>query len=207
MMILLTEALSVEVYVKDTSVSTSAAPFIGGVLLFGPLGALLLSLVLAGTAMIKKRSQLKRFLFNSSNHLIASSLCAGLVSLLNRPINTGSSASQLALSISSGGIVFMTSTILLAGVMALSMGKSVRQIWIEEFRWLWPYYLAFGFSAFGLVLGYTYAGLFGILALVVPVFALRFSQIQYLDRTRAMVNQLRANNFELERQSEEISTC
>jgi putative nucleotidyltransferase with HDIG domain len=102
-------------------------------------------------------------------------------------------------------IVFLSSTSLLSGVMSLSLGRPFRQIWREEFRWLWSYYLAFGVSAFGMILGYNYAGLFGVLAIVVPVLALRFSQIQYIEHTKTMVNQLRSNNVELEKQKEEIS--
>jgi putative nucleotidyltransferase with HDIG domain len=91
-------------------------------------------------------------------------------------------------------------------MMSLTQGRSPRRVWKGEFRWLWPYYLALGASAFGMILGYSFAGLFGIMALVVPVLTLRYSQIQYIEHTKDMVNQLRTNNVELEKQSQEIST-
>lgn len=204
--IILTEGLSVNIYVKDTSVSTSAAPFIGGVLLFGPVGALVLSVFLAGTSMIKKRSVWNRMAFNTSNHLISSLMSAGLITLAGAPLISQPPYVQLAFAMAAGMIIFLCSTVLLSIVMGLSLGRPARQIWTEEFLWLWPFYMAFGVSAFGMVLGYHYAGLFGILAFVIPVLALRFSQVQYINQTKAMVNQLRTKNSELEKQSTEINT-
>ncbi|OFV80600.1 MAG: hypothetical protein A2W26_06580, partial [Acidobacteria bacterium RBG_16_64_8] len=51
----LTELLSVEIYVRETSVSTSAAPFVAAAVLFGPIGVLAMSIAMAGPAMIKPR--------------------------------------------------------------------------------------------------------------------------------------------------------
>jgi len=205
LLVILTEGLSVNIYVKDTSVSTSAGPLIAGVLLFGPVGAVVLSVLLAATAWVKKHSPWNRLLFNSSNHLIASLICAGMLSLTNDPIASQPAYIQLSVAITAGMIIYLSSTLLLSGVMSLSLGRPFRQIWKEEFRWLWSYYLAFGVSAFGMILGYNYAGLFGVLSIVVPVLALRFSQIQYIEHTKTMVNQLRSNNVELEKQKQEIS--
>lgn len=200
-----TEGLSVNIYVKNTSVSTSAAPFIGGVLLFGPTGALVLSLVLAGTSWIKKRSPVKRFIFNTSNHLISSLLLSAIVILSGKSFSEHPYFIQLLFAMFAGMVVFLTSTNLLSGVMGLSLGQSPHRIWREEFSWLWIYYLSFGISAFGMVLGYNVASLVGVLAFIVPLLSLRYSQVQFIERTRNLVHQLRTNNVELEKQSKEIS--
>lgn len=81
LIILLTEGLSIDIYAKETTVSTASAPLIAGALLYGPIGALVLSLVLAATSMIKYRSPISRFIFNVSNHIISSSLCAFFILL------------------------------------------------------------------------------------------------------------------------------
>jgi diguanylate cyclase (GGDEF)-like protein/putative nucleotidyltransferase with HDIG domain len=206
LIVILTEGLSANLYARDTSVSTSAAPLIAGVLLFGPVGAVLLSVVLAGTAWIKNRGQLNRLFFDVTNNLISSSIIAGFVSLTKTSITSYPAYVQLALALMAGIIVFMSSTAQISGVVSLTLGRPPRKVWKEEFRWLWPYYLAFGASAFGMILGYSFAGLFGIVALIVPVLTLRYSQIQYIEHTKDMVNQLRTNNVELEKQGQEIST-
>jgi diguanylate cyclase (GGDEF)-like protein/putative nucleotidyltransferase with HDIG domain len=201
LLILLTEGLSIDLYIRETSVSTAAAPLIAGSLLYGPQGALVLSLVLAATAMIKHRSRVSRLVFNSSNHYISSSLVAFLViptgiAYINQPVYV-----QLAFAILAGTIVYFISTLLLSGVMSLSMNQSFRQIWIERFRWLWPYYMAFGVVGYGLILGYTNAGVLGIGVVLLPLLTLRLSHTQYIENTRSNVQQLRTKNLELENQS------
>jgi diguanylate cyclase (GGDEF)-like protein/putative nucleotidyltransferase with HDIG domain len=204
-LVISTEGLSVNIYVKKTSVSTSAAPFIAGVLLFGPIGALVLSLVLAGTSWIKKRSPLKRFVFNTGNHLTSSLLLSAILILSGKPFSDHSFIIQILFAMFAGMVVFIASTSLLSGVMGFSLGRSPYKIWREEFSWLWVYYLAFGISAFSMVLGFNVANLLGVLAFIVPLLALRYSQVQFIERTRNLVNQLRTNNIELEKQSKEIS--
>lgn len=201
LLILLTEGLSIDLYIKETTISTSAAPLIAGSLLYGPQGALILSVVLAATAMIKHRSRISRLVFNSSNHFISSSLGAFMViltgaSFINQPVYV-----QLAFAILSGSIVYFISTFLLSGVMSLSMNQSFRQIWSERFRWLWPYYMAFGVAGYALILGYNAAGVLGIGVVLLPLLTLRLSHTQYIENTKANVQQLRTKNLELENQS------
>ncbi|MEJ2352128.1 MAG: GGDEF domain-containing protein [Anaerolineales bacterium] len=69
--VVITEGLSVDIYVQNASVSTSAAPILAGVLLYGPVGALVLSLTFAVVSEVKHRSPVSRLLFNASNQLIA----------------------------------------------------------------------------------------------------------------------------------------
>jgi len=205
LIILVTEGLSLDIYVKDISISTSAAPLIAGTLLFGPIAAIVLSLVLAGTAMIKHRSQLNRFIFNSSNHFLSTFLGAYLILYLSTPFISLPGYMQIAFTILGGNVVFICSTLLLSGVMSLSTSQSLRDVWTERFRWLWPYYLAFGIVAYALVLGYSFAGVLGVLAVLVPLLMLRFSHIQYINNTRTMVSQLREQNTELEENSNRIT--
>ena len=200
------EGLSVEVYIRKSSISTSAAPFLAGVLLYGPIGALVLSVVLATTAMIKNRSPLKRYIFNTSNHIISSSLCVGLILLTGVPFSTQPVLVQISLAVISGLIIFLVSTTLISCVVSLSMGNSVRQIWKGQYSWLWPFFAAFGVLGYTLVQGYIYAGLLGMLAIVVPLLLLRYSQVFYIKRTEKMVSQLRDTNVELEMQSNEITS-
>jgi diguanylate cyclase (GGDEF)-like protein/putative nucleotidyltransferase with HDIG domain len=205
LIVLVTEGLSLDIYVKDTSISTSAAPLIAGTLFFGPIGAIVLSLVLAGTAMIKHRSQLNRFIFNSANHFLSTFLGAYLILHLSTPFISLPGYIQIVFTILGGNVVFIISTFLLSGVMSLSTGQSLRDVWTERFRWLWPYYLAFGIVAYALVLGYSFAGVLGLMAVLVPLLMLRFSHMQYIDKTRKMVSQLREQNFELEENSKRIT--
>jgi len=58
--VILTEWLSIDIYARNTAVSTSAAPILAGALLFGAPGAVVLSLTFATVALIKYRSPISR---------------------------------------------------------------------------------------------------------------------------------------------------
>jgi diguanylate cyclase (GGDEF)-like protein/putative nucleotidyltransferase with HDIG domain len=205
LVIFLTEWFAVDIYIRDNSISTSTAPLIAGVLLFGPPGAVCLSLVLATTALIKHRSPLHRYIFNISNHVIATSLSAGLLLLLRLPFTSQPPLVQMLSAVVVGELMFISSTFLLASVMGLATGQPVLQIWQGQFRWLTPYYLAFGLGGYALTLGYSYAGVIGVVAIVVSLLILRISQVQYLEQTQTLVTKLRAKTVELENYAGEIS--
>ncbi len=204
--VMLAEIFSIEIYSKEATVSTSAVPFIGGLLLFGPAGALVLSLVMAVVAYFKKRTQLKRLLFNLSNQLVAGLLVSALGLLLEIPFPNQPAYIQMALAIFAGLLVFCSTTLLLAVAIGISLEKPASAVWKEQFQWLFLYYLGFGVAGYALVLAYQVAGLVGMLSLLVPLWTLRVSQSQYISRTEGLVAKLRAKNREMTTHREEITT-
>ncbi len=203
--VFLTEWLAIEIYARDTSISTSAAPLLAGALLFGPVGVLVLSVVHAGAILIKHRSDLTRFVFNASNQIIAGLLCYGLSRLLGWPFTDRPVMWQILVTLLCAGLVYLITTGLLAAAVDLNGGLPYRQVWVERFRWLWPYYLALGVVAYAFVFSYLSAGLVGVLIVLVPLLMLRFSQEQYLAHTKESVAQLRHSNTALQQQASEIS--
>jgi putative nucleotidyltransferase with HDIG domain len=93
----------------------------------------------------------------------------------------------------------------MTGVIYLTSGVSIQEVWSERFYWLWPYYIALGLVAYALAIGYLNSGVIGVTIFFVPLLMLRISQNQYLSRTESMVLQLRAANNELVDRSNEIS--
>jgi putative nucleotidyltransferase with HDIG domain len=61
-----------------------------------------------------------------------------------------------------------------------------------------------GLIAYALVFSYQIADLYGTLVVLVPLLLLRLSQIQYIDRTRSMVNEQKNKNYALEKSTQEI---
>lgn len=202
--VILTEWFSVEIYARDTSVSTSAVPIVAGTLLFGPVGAILMSLLFALVTLIKHKSRLNRFFFNASNQLIAGLLYTGIYLLAGIPFASQPVFGQILLSLLSTLIVFMYTTAQVSIVMAMSMGARVASVWKDKFSWLSPYYLSMGLIVAALIFSYQAMGYLGIAAVLVPLFLLRYGQTQYIGRTRLIVNQLRENNQVLENKNQEI---
>ncbi|MFN8490570.1 MAG: diguanylate cyclase [Caldilineaceae bacterium] len=200
-----TEIFGIEIYVRNTSVSTSAAPLLAGVLLFGPMAALCIGPAIAVVAYIKYRSPLIRFFFNTSNHLLGGLFSACLILLSGRVFNSLSLPLQITLATLGALVIYLSTTSFVAGAISIDKQLALGAVWTERFRWLAPYYAALGIVAYALVFSYQTTGLIGVCVSLVPLFMLRYSQMQYVKHTETMVNQLRTQNSELMGQAAEIS--
>ncbi|MGW8250335.1 MAG: HD domain-containing phosphohydrolase, partial [Anaerolineales bacterium] len=204
LMVVLTEWLSLDIYARNTAVSTSAAPILAGGLLFGPVGAVVLCVTFATVALLKYKSPVSRFFFNFSNQLIALMACLMILQLAGVSFTALDPVSQLLLSLAFMGLVYIITTGLISFGMSLDFEQLAREIWIEKYSWLAPYYFAMGLIAYALVFSYQYAGLFGTVVVLVPLLLLRLSQAQFIDRTKFMVKELRSKNNALEDSAQEI---
>lgn len=204
MIVILAEWFSVEIYTRESAISTSAVPMLAGVLLFGPSGALIMSITFAAVTMIKHRSKWNRFVFNTSNQLIAGLLYFIIFNLNHMPYLAQPMWKQIFICLAAAGIVFLFTTWTIAIAISLDSNISLKQIWIEKFCWLAPYYLGMGLIAFGLTFAFHYQGIWGVLMIISPLFLLRLSQVQFIDRTRSVVTELKEKNQVLENSSQEI---
>jgi len=203
-LIAMSEWFSIDLYVRQTSVSTSAIPILVAYLIFGPVGVVWASLILAISLIIKYRSHFSRFVFNFSNHILAGTLSLGLILLAGNNFLGLSPLYQIILSLASTAILYFTTTWMVAFGMSLDLKQSALQIWKEQFSWLAPYYMGIGFITYALIFGYRYDHVTGLLLMVIPMILLRISQKQYVDRTRQVVAELREKNQILKKNSEEI---
>jgi len=203
--VVLTEWLSIDIYdARGTAVSTSTVPMLAGTLLFGPVAALVLSVTLAAVALFKYRSPISRFFFNTSNQLIAAMLYLALIEstgeiFIHQPVWY-----QFLFSMAAVGIVYLVTTGLISLGVGLDLRASVREIWVEKFSWLATYYFAMGLIAYALIFSYQTAGLLGTIITLIPLMLLRFSQMQYIDRTKLVVQEIREKNTALQRSANEI---
>lgn len=204
-LIALSEGFSIDLYVKQSSISTSAIPILTAYLLFGTTGIILASVVLAISLLIKYRSPLSRFIFNLSNHLLAGTLVVSLVAMTGSQFLDMPVTYQIGISLVAAGILYLVTTWMVAIGVGLDLKQPVRQLWQEQFRWLAPYYLGIGLITYALIFGYKHDHITGLLLMVVPMFLLRVSQKQYIDRTRGVVTELREKNQILKKNSEEIT--
>lgn len=204
-MIILSEIFSIDLYARQSSISTSAIPILVAYLLFGTLGIVLASMVLAISLLIKFRSPFNRFVFNLSNHLLSGTLIVSLVSLTGRSFLDLPAIYQVGTSILAAGILYFVTTWMVALGMGLDLKQPIRQLWNEQFSWLAPYYLGIGLITYALIFGYKHDHITGLLLMTVPMFLLRISQMQYIERTRDVVTELRDKNQILKKTSQEIS--
>jgi putative nucleotidyltransferase with HDIG domain len=204
-LIIFSEIFSIDLYAKQSSVSTSAIPILVAFLLFGIPGIIFASVVLALSLMIKFRSPFNRFIFNLSNHILSGTLVVSLLVLLGKPFLTLSVVYQIGISVLAAGILYFVTTWMVAVGMGLDLNQPIRHLWQEQFGWLAPYYLGIGLITYALIFGYQHDHITGLLLMMIPMVLLRISQKQYIDRTREVVAELREKNQILKKNSEEIS--
>lgn len=203
--IIVTEWFSINLYVRNTSLSTSAVPILALVILFGPLGTLIASTVFTITAAIKFRSPFNRIIFNFSNHVIAGAMINILIYLVRTDMASWENPFlELVIVLVSALMLFVFTTTLISIGIGIDLKQSAFEIWKEQYQWMVPYYLGMGFISLALMFGYAYAGLLGIFVMLIPLSLLRISQAQYVEHTRVIVNELRQKNQELEMSSLEI---
>ena len=204
-LVVLTEWYSIDLYTKHTSLSTSAVPILAGTLLFGPYASLFLSLTYAISTGIKHRSPFNRFIFNFSNQLIAGMVYTIIIAITGRSFVEMVTVMQLVYAILSAIVVFLLNTTLISIGMYLDTHQSSIEFWRQHYSWLFPIYVGMGIVAAAFAFGYKNEPVFGSLLMIVPLLLLRISQVQYVERTRGMVTELRRKNQDLEKYSDEIT--
>jgi len=204
-LVVLTEWYSIDLYTKRTSLSTSAVPILAGTLLFGPLGSLAMSLTYALSTGMKHRSPFNRLIFNFSNQLIAGMIYTMIIYMTGKPFIGLSTVMQLILAMTAAVIVYGINTVLISIGMHLDTKQPVFPFWKEHYSWLFPIYIGMGVVATAFVFGYKHDPVIGSLLVIVPLLLLRVSQVQYVERTRGMVSEMRVKNIALEKSSEEIA--
>jgi diguanylate cyclase (GGDEF)-like protein/putative nucleotidyltransferase with HDIG domain len=204
-LVVLTEWYSIDLYTKHTSLSTSAVPILAGTLLFGPIGSFALSLIYAISTSIKHHSPFNRLVFNFSNQLIAGMAYTTIIYLTGRPFIGLSTLMQLILAVTAAIIVYGINTVLISIGMHLDTQQPAFPFWKEHYSWLFTIYIGMGIVAAAFVFGYKHDPIVGSLLVLVPLLLLRVSQVQYVERTRGMVSEMRVKNTALEKYSDEIT--
>ena len=204
-LLVLTELYSIDLYTKHTSLSTSAVPILAGTLLFGPFASLVLSLTYALSTSIKHHSPFNRTVFNFSNQLIAGMVYTTIIVMTGRSFVEMSTFMQLVFAIVAATVVYLLNTTFISVGMYLDSHQPSIEFWKQHYSWLFPIYVGMGIVAAAFVFGYKHDPIIGSLLVIVPLILLRVSQVQYVERTRGMVTELRKKNQELEKYSDEIT--
>jgi putative nucleotidyltransferase with HDIG domain len=199
------ESLSIDIYVKDSSVSTSAVPFIAGIYLFGPVGAVVIGTGIALSSGLKNRRPIHRMIFNISNQAIGGFLCSSMLLIAGDQFSIRQSEPLLFIfALIIGGILFLSTTALLSLAIGLDKGVNAREVWMRNYQWLGPIYLAMGALGYALVHNFQNLRMLGVIAIIAPLMVLRLSQHQYLHRTKVLVKALKSMNRDLAQSSVEI---
>ncbi len=205
LLVILTEWFSIDIYARNSAISTSAVPILAGTLIYGPMGALLLSFTFATVVMVKHHSPPSRFLFNFSNQMIAGLAYTAWLTFTGINFLESSPFYQILVCLFAVSTVYFVTSGLQALDMSLDRGSRVNRLWRERFSWLLPYYIGMGIITYVLIYSFSSIGAQGILIFLVPLLLLRLSQKQFIDHTKACIKALKSKILELEESAEEIA--
>jgi HD-GYP domain-containing protein (c-di-GMP phosphodiesterase class II) len=160
------------------------------------VGAGMLAAFLVATViLVRSGGLLHRAAFNAATLGLASAAGGGLFLATTSASTEG--PNKLLAACGAGAAFYVVNIALLSIAMGVSEHISPIGVWKERFRWLAPYYLASGALAFAVALAFERLGVGGLAAFAVPPAFMMLSTTQYLERTRASVEEIRRANGDL----------
>ncbi len=200
-------SLSVGLQLIGTSMhgrGTDAASAIGIIatgLVLGPGPAIAAAVAAASVQYIRTRGKGYRAVFDLADFALAGAAAAYVFLALggDSSVYAGFAAALAA------GVVYKAVNVgLLCLAMSVEEQVPVGEIWRERFGWATTHYATFGPLAYATTLAYDRMGVLGLATFAVPPVMLSLSIRQYLDRTRASVEEVRRVNEELEASKERV---
>lgn len=155
------------------------------------------SAVLAGYAFTDRSKRKLLFNFGQANL----SGLAGAASVAAFPMAPGGATATVMLVLAgvvAGATMFLTSASLVSLVMSLDTQRRFDAVFVSNFAWLVPHYLAVAAASGGFAAVYAKVGVLGLLLMVLPLAATRYAMKQVIDKTRENVLRLERANTELQ---------
>jgi putative nucleotidyltransferase with HDIG domain len=169
---------------------------------FGVGVAMTAALATAALNLVRRRGKVHKAIFDGGQLALASAAGVGMYEGFGGPdLPVGL---RITLSIAAGVAFFAVNTGLVSVAIGLTQGVDPRSVWVENFRWMLPYFAGSGFLALTAVVAYEKIGPLGLLAFALPPAAMMVSTRQYISRTEESVEQLRDANEELKARAERI---
>ena len=194
------QLLGTRMYGRGTDTASAIGIIATGIVL-GPGAAMVVAAAAALVQSIERHGKLYRAVFDLSNFALSAAAAAMAFELLHGSSSVGMG---FAVSVVAGVVYKAVNVGLLCTAMGLEENVSPAEIWKERFGWAILHYLAFGPLAYATVLAYDRMGVLGLATFAIPPVLLSLSMRQYLERTRASVEEVRRVNEELEESKERV---
>ncbi len=189
----------------DTTVSIGVVGDFAIAFLFGPAGAAIVSPFSALATDFRGGVWYKR-LFNVGSVVVVNVAVAVVIQGLVGRVGPGLPHSGWLIPIALGAVAqyYLMNIGLVALAVSLSTRASIFAVFREKFEWLLPHYVIFGVLGLALAVAYDGLGYLGLLAFVAPPLMMRLSIKQYVDKTAANVDELKKQNWKLQKANKDI---
>jgi putative nucleotidyltransferase with HDIG domain len=152
--------------------------------------------------LIHGRTLLHRGVFDVGNFAVSAAAGAAIVEAARW---VGGDAGLVLGSFAAGTTYSLVNNALLCLAIGATIHKPARAIWNERFRWARWHYVTFGPLALACAVAYEQIGILGLAAFAFPPALVLLSVRQYLDRTRALNEELQAANGELQQRVRDVN--
>jgi hypothetical protein len=187
----------------DSTVSVSLVPLFAATALCGFIGSAVVSAAIALSHAFRERPRLHQVAFNWAAHSLAASLAAILLPKLIQ-LDTVSLPLIISATLVCGAVYYAIEIGLINVVVSLSRNTSLLFNWQLHFDWLMVHYLALSLSGLFMAVAYSLLGITGLIVFIMPAMLMRFTQKQYIDKTRATIGDLQKTNAQLQAANAEI---
>ena len=184
----------VEIYGRG-SFTFAGAGILATSIALGVGSGMVAAFVVAAVIFVRSGGLVHRAVFNAATLSLAAAGGGAVIEALSGPHL--SSTQGLVAAVVGGAAFYVVNIAMLSVAMGVSERISPAGVWKERFRWLAPYYLASGALALAVALAFQRIGVGGLVAFAVPPAFMMLSTKQYLDRTRASVEEVRRTNGDL----------
>jgi hypothetical protein len=184
----------IEVYGRG-SFTFAGAGLLATSFTLGVGAGMLAAFVVATVILLRSGGLLHRAAFNAATLSLSVAAGGGVFDLATRSSTSG--WPKLLAAACAGAVFYFVNIGLLSVAMGVSEHMSPLNVWRERFRWLAPYYLASGALGLAVALAFQRMGIGGLAAFALPPAFMMVSTKQYLDRTRASVEEVRRTNADL----------
>jgi len=203
LMAVLADRLAISLY-GETHLSVSFIPIFAVAVLYGPTGVAIAGPAAAVAVHVPRGFFTLSLPFDVGNVTVAITLAAATFQGMAGAARDDLRPIMLPAALAAAGVAYGVNGYLLSQVVSLTTRRSLLEVWLEKWRWLFPHYVVFGLIGLALALAYRALGVTGLLVFVAPPLMMQLSIKQYVERTTETVTALRRKNEELEGANQEI---
>ncbi|HEX8681315.1 MAG TPA: diguanylate cyclase [Ardenticatenaceae bacterium] len=200
------ELLQMDLY-GDGTISISVALNFAAALVAGIPGAAAVSAAIALVHWMRRRPPLYKSGFNWATHALAGVTPGIVMQVVGLPVTIANLPIVAIPAMLSAVALYVVDSSLITGAIALQERAPLLTTWHKHFRWLAQHYLVLCVMGLFLSAAYVTLGLLGMLVFAMPLLMMRYSQRQYVDRTKESIAELERVNNELSQANEEINAA
>jgi putative nucleotidyltransferase with HDIG domain len=179
-------------------IGVSAVGVLAAGFVLGPGPAMAIAMITPLAQWIWARGLLHRIVFDAGQLALSAGLGSATYAFFEP------NATMFPAALAAGAVYATVNNGLLCIAVGTSENRSIAGVWRERFGFARFHYLSFGPLALGVAYAYERLGLVGMAAFALPPVLALLSVRQYVQHTRASVDEIRQKNAEVEARNEDL---